>query len=545
MDSSLSNDPLIFVGSNENQKFGEIYCNFEGKLTFQCVFCPSQMKDVTEFNIHYIIHFREVFVVKKEDEACVFEPEIGIDVTEAFEINHELINGSGESYDDSVYDRNDIQSDQVNQLDCTMCNKTFESQYGFVRHIQNHALFPESFNCDICGSNIKKKKDLLGHMKDKHSGIKHPCSICGKEFNRSSYLSVHKRIHEDVRPFKCTTCGHAFITAGALSFHMKKHNNTMPQCPCQYCGKVFDRSGALVEHVRLHTGEKPFDCDICSQNFRTKRHLRQHKASHLTLKEYPCDTCGMNFERSSEVISHKRKVHSDIGDEIFAFGNTKSLKTSDVAQKATINCYLCDKAFVSQANLNQHIQNHSLYPDSFECDICGSKIKKKKDLLDHMKHTHSGIKYPCNICAKQFSRSSYLIVHMRMHNEDRPHQCAVCGKTFIMAGALTFHMRKHNNTLTQLPCSTCGKVFNRPGALADHIRVHTGEKPFKCEICQSSFRTRKYFNEHKQIHLDVKNHACDLCGMKFKQAAGVRNHKRKVHGKRVTSKRLKVEEVNP
>lgn len=65
-----------------------------------------------------------------------------------------------------------------------------------------------------------------------------------------------------------------------------------------------------------------------------------------------------------------------------------------------------------------------------------------------------------------------------------------------------------------------------------------GEKPFKCEICQSSFRTRKYFNEHKQIHLEVKNHECSLCGMKFKQASGVRNHKRKVHGKRVTSKRI-------
>lgn len=219
----------------------------------------------------------------------------------------------------------------------------------------------------------------------------------------------------------------------------------------------------------------PFECNICAMNFRTKRHLREHKASHLTVKEYPCDKCGENFAKSSEVIAHKRKMHSDIvSGETPDYINSKSLKTIELNHKATINCYLCDKAFVSQANLNQHIQNHSLYPDSFECDICGSRIKKKKDLLDHMKHTHSGKKYPCCICGKQFSRSSYLLVHMRMHNGERAHQCATCGKTFIMAGALTFHMRKHNNTLTQLPCSICGKIFNRPGALADHIRVHTG-----------------------------------------------------------------------
>lgn len=532
METLISNDPLIIVGSNESQKFGEIYCNFEGKLTFQCVFCPSQMKDVTEFNVHYIIHFRDVFVVKKEDEVCVFEPEIGIDVTEQLQTNP----NDSQSQEQSDREPNIIQSDQTTALNY---NKTFEPHCNFARHVEKHALFPDSFYCDICGSNIKKKRDLLGHMKDKHSGIKHPCTICGKEFNRSSYLTVHKRIHDDIRPFKCADCGHAFVTAGALSFHMKKHNNTMPQCPCIYCGKVFDRSSALAEHVRIHTGEKPFQCKVCSMNFRTKRHLREHRASHLTKKEYPCDKCGVNFEKSSEVIAHKRKIHCDVGAETLSYTNSKSSKTTESNQKATINCYLCDKAFVSQANLNQHIQNHSLYPDSFECDICGSKIKKKKDLLDHMKHTHSGIKYPCTVCGKKFSRSSYLIVHMRMHNGERAHQCAICGKTFIMNGALTFHMRKHNNTLTKLPCSTCGKVFNRPGALADHIRVHTGEKPFKCEICQSSFRTRKYFNEHKQIHLDVKNHECILCGMKFKQAAGVRNHKRKVHGKRVTSKREK------
>lgn len=463
-----SNDPLTLADSNDSQKFAEIFCNFEGKLTFHCVFCPSQMKDIAEFNIHYIIHFREVFIVKNEDEPCVFEPDIGIDEVKE-EINRSEIK---EEARNGQYDNDQCLQNETSQMHCIKRNKVSESQYS--RRVDNHELLPESFSCDICGSNIKKKKDLLGHMKDKHSGIKHPCTICGKAFNRSSYLAIHMRIHQDIRPFSCTECGNAFVTAGGLSFHMKKHNNTMPQCPCVYCGKVFNRSGALAEHVLLHTGEMPFECSICGVTFRTKRHLREHKASHMTVKEYPCDKCGDNFENASDVIEHQRTIHADIGCETPNY--SKSVKTAELHQKATINCYLCDKAFVSQANLNQHIQNHSLYPDSFECDICGSKIKKKKDLLDHMKHTHSGIKYPCNVCGKSFSRSSYLIVHLRMHNGDRAHQCAMCGKTFIMAGALTFHMRKHNNTLNQLPCTICGKVFNRPGALADHIRVHTGMK---------------------------------------------------------------------
>ncbi|XP_037040982.1 zinc finger protein 12-like [Bradysia coprophila] len=352
MELCIINDPLNYIEPKDHHKFGEIYCNYEGKLTFHCVLCPAQMKEATEFTIHYMVHFKEVFVVKTEDDKCLFEPHIGVDET------------------------------------------------------------------------VTKSPSA-----DKTKSVDEPTDVASS---------------------------------------LKLEN----------CSEI--------------------DCDDSTAEAEMVEKKRKHKR-----------------ERSKR---YNRPIQQ---------------------------CHLCGKDFVSKIYLDRHIENHAWFPSIHECDICGRKIKEKKDLMDHMRHMHTGIKFPCKICGKEFSRSSYVHMHMRMHNEIRPYQCAVCGKTFVMTGALTSHMRKHNNTMTQCPCPTCGKIFNRPGALADHVRVHTGEKPFKCDICQSSFRTRKYLNEHKTIHLTEKNHSCDLCGMKFKQQAGVRVHKRKVHGKKVTvNKRFKLE-VDP
>lgn len=42
---------------------------------------------------------------------------------------------------------------------------------------------------------------------------------------------------------------------------------------------------------------------------------------------------------------------------------------------------------------------------------------------------------------------------------------------------------------------------------------------------------------HRTIHWTGKNFACDICDMKFKNPAGVRSHKRKVHGKKITTRK--------
>lgn len=86
-------DPLTTTSDDNasNRKFGEIYCNYMGVLSFHCVLCPTQMDHSDDFIIHYMIHFRDVFQVKQElQDPKIFEPDVGITESEPLSTSEEI-----------------------------------------------------------------------------------------------------------------------------------------------------------------------------------------------------------------------------------------------------------------------------------------------------------------------------------------------------------------------------------------------------------------------------------------------------------------------
>lgn len=144
-------------------------------------------------------------------------------------------------------------------------------------------------------------------------------------------------------------------------------------------------------------------------------------------------------------------------------------------------CSVCGQKFIGISAYERHIQSHGTTPSLYECDICGGKVKEKKNLRSHMLTLHSGmpkVKVPCNICGRVFGRK-YLNLHIRKHNvmDQKPsHMCPICGKTFLVSGDLSAHIRQHNKVVETAPCTVCRKIFAIPGPLADHMRIHTGER---------------------------------------------------------------------
>lgn len=236
MDQFTIYDPL----DSADHKFGEIYCNYQGKLTFHCVFCPVKLKDASEFIIHYIVHVKEVFEIKKETETCVFEPDVEIDESQfcSSEIKSEYSNDGGDvGVGDKVIEKLDFEKVQpkgvterslkphrissktsIKDSDkkfgqphrCNICAQEFILKSALDRHTESHGIgiFPSRFECDICGSTVKLKKDLRTHMRRKHIEDKIPCSVCGKVFCRKNYLSEHMKTHvkPENRSFKCEIC---------------------------------------------------------------------------------------------------------------------------------------------------------------------------------------------------------------------------------------------------------------------------------------------------------------------------------------------------
>lgn len=359
MDQFTIYDPLDSEDS-EDHKFGEIYCNYQGKLTFHCVFCPIKLKDASEFIIHYIVHVKDVFEIKNETETCVFEPDVEIDESQfcSSEIKSEPSdNGAGGNengivIETSVPSKNAVErwSPQTPRTSskastkesdkkfgqphrCNICSQEFILKSALDRHTESHGIgiFPSRFECDICGSKVKLKKDLRTHMRRKHIEVKIPCSVCGKVFCRKNYLSEHMKTHvkPENRPFKCEICTKSFVTAKDVEVHMRRHDTVV--------------------------------------------NLNQIK------------------------------------------------KESDKKFENPASCHICGQQFIVKKALDRHIESHGIgiIPLIYECDICNAKIKQKKDLRTHMQRLHSGHKATCAICGKQFARSNYLYAHIRIHENYR------------------------------------------------------------------------------------------------------------------------------
>lgn len=217
-------NPLGFSDPNKSYKFGEIFCTFDGLMTFHCNYCPSKVKDFVEFSIHYTVHLDEVFVIKTEDETFC-DTNVYIDEKEPdAEANIEEVNISSFRFDDSKEPtkikrkrnsrrelrskgRRDIKRPIVKhkstvirppkiknatqkssknvdrpKLTCTSCNQQFIHKTTMEKHLKSHefGFLQSEYECDICERKIKSKKDLLDHMRKKHAERKYACELCGK-----------------------------------------------------------------------------------------------------------------------------------------------------------------------------------------------------------------------------------------------------------------------------------------------------------------------------------------------------------------------------
>ncbi len=313
MDFDIMTNPLELSESKKSYKFGEIHCTFDGLMTFHCNYCPSKVKDFVEFSVHYMVHFDEVFVIKKEDET-LFEPNVFIDQKEPeCKTNIEEVNISSFHFDDindtTQYKRKrKVKGDSKAQssresikklvvghtstvtrlkvknvapkstknhdrpkLTCTSCNQQFVNKTTMEKHLKSHefGFLQTAYECDICERKIKSKKDLLDHMRKKHAERKYACRQCGKKFKNPAYVVVHMRVHV-VDPTKsqlfdepqpCHICGKEFVSKVNYARHIKSHafGFLPPVYDCDICGDKINNKKDLSDHMRLHAQPK-YEC---------------------------------------------------------------------------------------------------------------------------------------------------------------------------------------------------------------------------------------------------------------------------------------------
>ncbi|KAG4069771.1 hypothetical protein HA402_003212 [Bradysia odoriphaga] len=457
-----------------------------GVLSYVCVICPTEMNH-DDFLVHYMTHFRDLFHIKEESPED--EPESNFRIHKVPEIEEIKV---------EILQANSVHSSEIKP-------EPRDAENSWSNEDHSMGSMDEEVDGSLNEVNRPTAK-IRGRPKNSVKFVEpKECGICGEKFELRNTFKEHIRIHQcgpTPKVFKCDICGRKASKFKNLVDHFRyKHTSKVK---CEICQKMI-RKNYRIAHLKRHNDERNFKCMICDKAFVMAGDLTTHLKLHTTP----------------------------------ATKNPSSKKFVDPQ-----TCNVCGQKFVGISAYERHIQSHGTTASLYECDICGRRVKEKKNLLSHMLFRHSGMpktKATCNICGKIFNRK-YLKLHVQKHNvtNQKPsHICPICGKTFLVSADLSAHIRQHNRTTEAAPCSICGKTFASAASLADHNRVHSGERPFPCPICGSKFRTRSMLYVHRTIHLTEKNFACEICHMRFKNPAYVKTHKRKVHEKnKVPKKRL-------
>ena len=388
-----------------------------------------------------------------------------------------------------VIDQKNLPSklDDVNELQCSICDKYFSSKQQLEIHDQeNHpAIHDEVFNCTQCNFKAKSEKQLSSHEKSEHKP-NYKCDQCDyipplwKPLGPLFYLNTHKlRKHgeHNLDGTKCFECGIEFATNTSMLRHLRKKHGVQvtDESPCEICGKSMSKLN-LKTHLRYYHG-------VANSGF------------------FMCLICDILFKTKELETDHAEQVH-----------------------KNDLCCRKCKVIFDNFRTFNDHLKNTSCTeenPKSFTCSQCNDEYVwfSTKTLERHWVEVHKLHKDVCEICGSQEKNKQVLKLHMKKHNNTfKQKQCHKCGKSFYNTTEMNIHLRSaHNENTFIYKCKYCQKEFCKMDSLKGHINaIHEQSMRYKCDYCEFSSWYPKSVTSHVNAkHKNYKTVPCDFCEEKF------------------------------
>ena len=306
--------------------------------------------------------------------------------------------------------------------------------------------------CEECLRELKLAEELK-----KESKTELPCAKCEKLFTSLKLLNAHKKaVHEKV---PCRECGKLFGMTNMI-FHMKSAHtpDDRKKFQCDKCGKGFINKQHFSEHLNIHTGEKPYKCKFCPAAFAIKNSCAKHERLRFCdskKEKHICNVCSWEFSTLKKLNKHKNDEHEKVP------------------------CADCGKLLGSGSLMINH--NRSV------------------DTPDDQK------KFRCDTCDKAFISNQCLLEHINVHTEERPFKCTECIKSFVTKKLMKRHIQSAHTPEDQkkFRCDTCGKGFINNQRLSEHLNSHTGEKPFICKFCPAAFANSGTHAKHQRLEFCV------------------------------------------
>ena len=95
-------------------------------------------------------------------------------------------------------------------------------------------------------------------------------------------------------------------------------------------------------------------------------------------------------------------------------------------------CYICDKTYLNEKNLQDHVKRLHEKAKSYECGRCKKTFTRMSNLNRHFANIHGKTSFNCDLCGNKFTQKYNLTHHIsRIHHQNRPYECEICRKRYL------------------------------------------------------------------------------------------------------------------
>lgn len=200
---------------------------------------------------------------------------------------------------------------------------------------------------------------------------------------------------------------------------------------------------------------------------------------------YICNQCSFEAESMTMLLSHRTRVHLDMGN----------YKCSD-----------CPTHYKTPGLLKRHISMH--HDMAHVCKYCEKRFSNKQTLDRHINSQHNitPLEFQCVKCNAYFDTMDKMEDHLVVHytNPSSTFSCNLCDRTFTSYAAKNKHIDLEH--MVEIECDICHVVLPTKEAMDKHnISVHQpkkkGNKKYACTTCGKCFSDIKDILNHREIHL--------------------------------------------
>lgn len=382
---------------------------------------------------------------------------------------------------------------ELPQFEVSVASPTYDTTKNIIKE---ESFLPECCSSDddgICGSDKEFEETPVKKLKMSRAPRK--AQAAGKKIRTRNYFAsekVDKYLEHDqiVREFcslECDNCDNeTFETFLQMHRHYRKlHPERQASITC--CGRKLTSRHTAVEHITDHHVIKFQKCSECEQLFKTMKALYQHMCTEHS--KYQCWVCQRGFLQQKTMQNHLKYC------ELTGF---------------TFECIICKKdTFSSFVKLKDHQLFHKQVEAEkkagavFVCDVCPFSTSSRSGFNQHQKK-HMIAKYfdenggyKCEICGKTLRSERTLEIHHEvMHKEPVLQECKLCGKKVRWMNS---HLACHKDD--PMICPTCDATCKNKTLLRSHIRaVHKMQATLECQFCEKKFKRKNQLAEHEATH---------------------------------------------